>query len=36
VVIPHWLTAGHDLTGADISVAHAGELTLDRLRQILG
>ena len=35
VAIPHWLTASHDLAGADITVAHAGELTPDRLRQIL-
>jgi putative hydrolase of the HAD superfamily len=31
VAIPHWLTARHDLSGADLTVAHAGELTLDRL-----
>ena len=31
VVIPHWLTERHDLSGADLTVAHAGELTLDRL-----
>ena len=31
IAIPHWLTASHDLTGADLTVAHAGELTLDRL-----
>jgi HAD superfamily hydrolase (TIGR01509 family) len=31
VAIPHWLTERHDLTGADLTVAHAGELTLDRL-----
>jgi beta-phosphoglucomutase-like phosphatase (HAD superfamily) len=31
VAIPHWLTAGHDLSGADLTVAHAGELTLERL-----
>lgn len=35
VAIPHWLTASHDLAGADVTVAHAGELTPDRLRQIL-
>jgi HAD superfamily hydrolase (TIGR01509 family) len=31
VAIPHWLTEHHDLTGVDLRVAHAGELTLDRL-----
>jgi HAD superfamily hydrolase (TIGR01509 family) len=31
VAIPHWLTQGHDLSGADLTVAHAGELTLHRL-----
>jgi HAD superfamily hydrolase (TIGR01509 family) len=31
VAIPHWLTERHDLSGADLTVAHAGELTLDRL-----
>jgi HAD superfamily hydrolase (TIGR01509 family) len=35
IAIPHWLTASHDLTGADASVAHAGELTVDRLRRLL-
>ena len=31
VAIPHWLTERHDLTDADLTVAHAGELTLARL-----
>jgi HAD superfamily hydrolase (TIGR01509 family) len=31
IAIPHWLTHTHDLTGADLTVVHAGELTLDRL-----
>jgi HAD superfamily hydrolase (TIGR01509 family) len=31
VAIPHWLTERHDLTGADVTVTHAGELTLDGL-----
>ena len=31
VAIPHWLTEGHDLTGAHLHVTHAGELTLERL-----
>jgi HAD superfamily hydrolase (TIGR01509 family) len=35
VAIPHWLTATHDLTGANAIVAHAGELTLERLQQLL-
>ncbi len=35
VVIPHWLTERHDLSGADLRVAHAGELTLARLAILL-
>ena len=35
VTIPHWLTEGHDLSGADLRVAHAGELTLVRLATLL-
>ena len=31
VAIPHWLTERHDLTDADLTVAHADELTLERL-----
>jgi len=31
VAIPHWLTERHDLSDADLTVAHAGELTLERL-----
>ena len=31
VAIPHWLTERHDLSPADLRVAHAGELTLERL-----
>jgi HAD superfamily hydrolase (TIGR01509 family) len=34
VAIPHWLTAKHDLSGADLRVAHAGELTLARLEAL--
>ena len=34
VAIPHWLTESHDLSGADLTVAHAGELTLDRLASL--
>lgn len=34
VAIPHWLTEGHDLSGADLRVAHAGELTLVRLEAL--
>jgi len=34
VAIPHWLTVRHDLSGADLTVAHAGELTLDRLASL--
>jgi beta-phosphoglucomutase-like phosphatase (HAD superfamily) len=36
VAIPHRLTANHDLRGADLTVVHAGELTLDRLEALLG
>ena len=35
VAIPHWLTERHDLSGADLTVAHAGELTVDRLTLLL-
>jgi putative hydrolase of the HAD superfamily len=35
VAIPHWLTAQHDLSGADLTVAHAGQLTLPRLAALL-
>ena len=35
VAIPHWLTEKHDLAGADLRVAHAGELTLTRLRALV-
>jgi HAD superfamily hydrolase (TIGR01509 family) len=36
IAIPHWLTQTHDLSGADLTVAHAGELTLDRLAALIG
>jgi HAD superfamily hydrolase (TIGR01509 family) len=35
VAIPHWLTEGHDLSGADLRVEHAGELTVERLARLL-
>ena len=35
VAIPHWLTERHDLSGADLTVAHAGELTLERLTALV-
>ncbi len=35
VAIPHWLTERHDLSSADLTVAHAGELTLARLAILL-
>jgi HAD superfamily hydrolase (TIGR01509 family) len=35
IAIPHWLTERHDLSGADLRVAHAGELTLARLEALL-
>jgi HAD superfamily hydrolase (TIGR01509 family) len=31
VAIPHWLTRIHDLSAADLQVAHAGELTVEGL-----
>ncbi|HEY1909410.1 MAG TPA: HAD-IA family hydrolase [Vicinamibacterales bacterium] len=36
IAIPHWLTAAHDLSGANLTVAHAGELTVERLEALLG
>jgi HAD superfamily hydrolase (TIGR01509 family) len=36
IAIPHWLTERHDLSGADLRVAHAGELTVARLEGLLG
>ena len=35
IAIPHWLTERHDLVGADLRVAHAGELTLARLMELV-
>jgi HAD superfamily hydrolase (TIGR01509 family) len=35
VAIPHWLTERHDLSDADLTVAHAGELTLERLTALV-
>jgi len=35
VAIPHPLTEGHDLSGADLRVSHAGELTIARLATLL-
>jgi len=35
VAIPHWLTELHDLSGADLRVAHAGELSLARLATLV-
>jgi HAD superfamily hydrolase (TIGR01509 family) len=35
IAIPHWLTQGHDLIAADLRVAHAGELTLERLMELM-
>src|SRR5262249_46684354 len=35
VAIPHWLTEGHELGGADLRVEHAGELTVPRLATLL-
>jgi HAD superfamily hydrolase (TIGR01509 family) len=35
IAIPHWLTETHDVTAADLRIAHAGELTLARLTALL-
>jgi HAD superfamily hydrolase (TIGR01509 family) len=35
IAIPHWLTERHDLAGADLRVAHAGEVTLDTLEKLV-
>jgi HAD superfamily hydrolase (TIGR01509 family) len=35
VAIPHWLTASHDLSGADRRVAHAGELSVAVLQSLV-
>ena len=32
IAIPHWLTERHDLAGATLRVAHAGELTVEVLK----
>jgi HAD superfamily hydrolase (TIGR01509 family) len=36
VAIPHWLTERHELSGADLRVVHAGELSVARLATLLG
>jgi HAD superfamily hydrolase (TIGR01509 family) len=35
VAIPHWLTKRHDLSAADLIVADAGELTVERLQRLI-
>ena len=35
IAIPHRLTELHDLSGADLRVAHAGELTVERLAALV-
>jgi HAD superfamily hydrolase (TIGR01509 family) len=35
VAVPHWLTERHDLGGATLRVAHAGEITVDVLDRII-
>lgn len=35
VAIPHWLTVSHDLAPARLRVAHAGELTIDVLEDLV-
>ena len=34
IAIPHWLTERHDLSAADLTVAHAGEVTIERLTSL--
>jgi HAD superfamily hydrolase (TIGR01509 family) len=34
IAIPHWLTQRHDLSAAHLTVAHAGELTVERLTSL--
>jgi HAD superfamily hydrolase (TIGR01509 family) len=34
IAIPHWLTERHDLAGATLRVAHAGELTVEVLKRL--
>jgi HAD superfamily hydrolase (TIGR01509 family) len=34
IAIPHWLTERHDLSAAHLTVAHAGELTVERLTSL--
>jgi beta-phosphoglucomutase-like phosphatase (HAD superfamily) len=36
IVIPHWLTASHDLSEADLCVGSAVELNVVRLRHLSG
>ncbi len=36
IAIPHWLTEAHDLSAADLRVAHAGELTVARVAELVG
>jgi HAD superfamily hydrolase (TIGR01509 family) len=35
IAIPHWLTEGHDLASATLRVAHAGDLTVERLERLV-
>ncbi|HKB13152.1 MAG TPA: HAD-IA family hydrolase [Vicinamibacterales bacterium] len=35
VAIPHWLTATHDVSAAHLQVAHAGELSVERLAALV-
>jgi HAD superfamily hydrolase (TIGR01509 family) len=35
VAIPHWLTERHDLSAADLRVAHAGDLTIGILQGLV-
>ena len=35
IAIPHWLTESHDLAAAMLQVAHAGELTVEVLEQLI-
>jgi HAD superfamily hydrolase (TIGR01509 family) len=35
IAVPHWLTAGHDLSAADVRVEDARQITLQLLRDIV-
>jgi hypothetical protein len=35
IASPHWLTERHDLSAADLRVAHAGDLTIGILQALV-